>query len=261
MTNSTERFFQSNEKESPPFPWNPFPLPALTVSQMIEVDRAMVEDFGISLLQMMENAGRHLAEAARRLFLGGQAADRNVLILAGRGGNGGGALVAARHLANAGANVVVWLSAPEENFSGVPAHQMKILKKMGVPLTHEAPSEKIEKVALLLDGLVGYSLRGELTDRAKKYVELANQATVPKLSLDVPSGLNATTGAASGAVVRADATLTLALPKTGLLVPEAHRFVGKLFLGDIGVPPALYARRLNFDLRPIFSASSILRIF
>ena len=74
----------------------PKTIPTLTRDQMVEVDRSMIEDFGIELLQMMENAGRHLAHLTRDRFLGGDARDKAVTVLAGTGGNGGGALVAAR---------------------------------------------------------------------------------------------------------------------------------------------------------------------
>src|SRR5215467_10182978 len=88
-------------------------VPWLSVAQMREVDRIMVEELGISLVRMMENAGRSLAQVAREL-LGGDTAGRSILVLAGPGGNGGGGLVAARHLSAAGANVAVALSATAE---------------------------------------------------------------------------------------------------------------------------------------------------
>ncbi len=82
-------------------------IPTVTTEQMREVDRAMVEDYGIDLLQMMENAGRNLAALARRRFLDGDVAGRRVIVLAGSGGNGGGGMVAARYLHNWGAEIDV----------------------------------------------------------------------------------------------------------------------------------------------------------
>ncbi len=252
---------EKNEKNSLLFPRSPGQIPAVTSEQMIEVDRAMMEDYGISLLQMMENAGRQLSEAARRLFLNGNCAGKKILVLAGRGGNGGGALVAARHLSNAGAKVFVRLSAPLSRFVGAPAHQAGILEKMGVPISEEIPSEKSESWDVILDGLIGYSLLGNVRGRAAELIQLANEAQAPRLSLDVPSGLNATTGEASTATIRASATLTLALPKTGLFQFRARNFAGALFLADIGVPPQLYSRApLNLQVPILFSAGPILRI-
>ena len=106
-------------------------LPAVTAAQMAEVDRIMVEDLGIALVQMMENAGRHLAD----LVLAGWQPER-VVVLAGPGGNGGGGMVAARHLANRGIHAEVVLS-DEARLKDVPARQRTILDAMGVPV-HEA---------------------------------------------------------------------------------------------------------------------------
>src|SRR3990172_4980158 len=83
---------------------------SVTTEQMVEVDRAMMEEYGISLVRMMENAGRNLAELAR-FKLGGRVEGKTVALLAGAGNNGGGGMVAARHLDNWGAQVIVFLSA------------------------------------------------------------------------------------------------------------------------------------------------------
>jgi NAD(P)H-hydrate epimerase len=105
-------------------------FPAVTAEQMREVDRAMIENFHIELTQMMENAGRSVAELAVDAF-----APRRVLVLAGPGGNGGGGLVAARHLANRGRDVHVVLAKPAALLGAVPAHQLDILTRMGLPIT------------------------------------------------------------------------------------------------------------------------------
>lgn len=134
-------------------------IPALTVEQMVEVDRAMVEDYGILLLQMMEHAGRHLAHLARERFLGGDPRDHRVVVLAGRGGNGGGALVCARRLAGWGARVSIAVTADDETFAEVPRHQLAIVKRLGVRVTG---AEALEGGApsVVIDGVIGYSLRG-----------------------------------------------------------------------------------------------------
>jgi NAD(P)H-hydrate epimerase len=109
-------------------------VPDLTTRQMIEVDRLMVEEYGIQLIQMMENAGRNLAVLARQM-VGGDVRTKRIAVLCGAGNNGGGGLVAARHLHNWDAEVMVSLVAPQDQFKGVPAHQLTILKKMGIPDT------------------------------------------------------------------------------------------------------------------------------
>ena len=99
----------------------------------------MMEDYGIDLAKMMENAGRELAHLARSRFLGGNPKRKRVAVLAGTEGNGGGGLVCARRLNNWGANVTVWLSSPTERLTEVPRHQLSTLERMGVPIN--SPSE------------------------------------------------------------------------------------------------------------------------
>lgn len=107
-------------------------IPTLTVAQMRKVDRIMVDELRIELLQMMENAGRCLA-AHTRSWLGGELS-RRVVVLAGSGGNGGGGLVAARRLTVWGAATAVVLGQPRDEVREVPAHQLEILDRMRVPV-------------------------------------------------------------------------------------------------------------------------------
>jgi len=233
--------------------------PWITAEQMLEVDRAMVEDFGIELLQMMELAGRHLAHLARERFFGGEPGGRDVLVLAGPGGNGGGALVAARRLAGWGAWVTVALGREPGAFREVPAHQLAIVERLGLPVL--APGKRPgESWDLILDGLVGYSLRGAPRGWTAELIGLADGVAAPVLSLDVPSGVEATSGRVHHPAVRAAATLTLALPKTGLRAAEAAACTGELFLADIGVPPELYARPpLGLAVGPVFAQAEVVR--
>lgn len=200
-------------------------IPRLTRAQMIEVDRVMVEDLGIQLMQMMENAGRNLAELAIRLF---DAA--TVQVLAGSGGNGGGGLVAARHLANRGVDVAVTLMRNE--LSGVPGHQLDILRRMGVSIGGPRQCD------VIIDALLGYSLSGPPRGMALEWIWYANESPGRKLALDVPSGVDVDTGEAPGRAINCDVTMTLALPKVGL---DRSPLVGDLWLADISVPPSVYA--------------------
>jgi len=231
-------------------------LPALTPNQMVEVDRLMVDVYGIQLVQMMENAGRNLADLAQAL-LQGEVQDRPVLVLAGRGNNGGGGLVAARHLANRGAEVQVVLARAIEDFRGTPAHQLDTLLAMGVSVMTAGDGWELPSADLIIDALIGYGLSGDPRGHAASLIQLANSHPAPILSLDAPSGLDMETGQVYHPCIQADATLTLALPKTGL--DKAPSVVGDLFLADISVPPALY-EDLGIDLPPIFTASPLLRI-
>lgn len=233
-------------------------VPFLSTEQMIEVDRAMIEDFGIILLQMMENAGRGLARLARERFLDNEAREHPVHVLAGPGGNGGGALVAARRLASWGARVSVYLATPPEHLGEVPRHQLSILDAMGVPVFSADEVAGSSMPELIVDGVLGYSLKGDPREGARTLIAWACEAKAPILSLDAPSGLDTSTGRVAQPAVRATATLTLALPKEGLR--QAPHHVGELYLADISVPNSLYARYLNLDVPPVFSRGDVVRI-
>ena len=234
-------------------PSSPFPgvdrnaVPAVTMDQMREVDRIMIEDLHIELMQMMENAGRNLARLGFLRFHPGR-----VVVLAGSGGNGGGGLVAARHLTNWGVAVSVVLGKERDGLDAVPAHQLDVLDRMGVPVLDEpVPAD------LVVDALIGYSLRGDPRGRAAELIEWTGEQAAPVLSLDTPSGLDVTTGEAGTPSVSAAATLTLAAPKIGLL---AAGQVGDLYLADISVPPAVYDA---FDMEmpvDLFGEDTVVRL-
>ena len=224
-------------------------LPYLTVKEMREVDRAMIEEYRIELIQMMESAGRNLAALARRRFLGRGAVERRVLLLCGSGNNGGGGLVCARRLHGWGARVRVVTTKPTEAFLGVPEHQADIVERLGIPVTHATEPTVLGDLDLVIDAVIGYGLDGAPRGAAERLIDIANGLDAPTLSLDVPSGLDADSGHAPGAVVRAAATLTLALPKVGLRAESAAAVVGELWLGDLGVPPELYrGSGLGYDV-------------
>lgn len=236
-------------------------IPWLTADEMREVDRAMIEDHRIELIQMMESAGRGLAALARDRFLDGDPREKRVLALVGTGGNGGGGLVCARRLHAWGARVRVVLTHPVEELLGIPEHQADIVERLGIPITHAGQPTVLGDFDLVIDALLGYGLSGPPHEGAEQLIHLANELGAPVLSLDTPSGLDATTGSAPGAAVRATATLTLALPKIGLRAPGAAEHVGELYLGDIGVPPELYAGSgLAYEVGPIFAREEILRL-
>jgi NAD(P)H-hydrate epimerase len=239
-------------------------LPDLSTPQMVEVDRLMIEAYRIELIQMMENAGRNLAHLARVRFLDGDPRGKKVIVAAGTGGNGGGAMVCARRLHNWGADVWVTLTRPEQAFAPVPAHQLDILKRMEVPV---AQAEGVTAVAaaadldLIVDGIIGYNLSGAPRGSAADLIRWANASGAPILALDAPSGVDATSGAAFDPAIRATATLTLALPKRGLREAGVKEQVGELYLADISVPPSLYAEPgVGVEVGHVFAESDIVRL-
>jgi NAD(P)H-hydrate epimerase len=219
-------------------------VPAVTAEQMREVDRIAVEEFGLGILQMMENAGRNLAQNVLDMLDGDR---REVTVLAGSGGNGGGALCCARHLHNRGYSVSVVLDRAADALAGAARKQLEILAAIVLePLDLSQAEEAVWRSEIVVDGLIGYGLRGAPQGRTAELIEICLQNAARVLSLDVPSGLNATTGETPGLAIRPDRTLTLALPKTGLQgVP------GDLYLADIGIPPEVY-HRLGIWFEPFF---------
>jgi len=237
-------------------------IPYLTTAQMIEVDRAMMEDFKIELIQMMENAGRNLASLARDRFLNGNPVGKKVTVLAGTGGNGGGALVAARRLHNWGAQLSVFVTKAAKDFTPVPAHQLAILYRMGVSVIEASAPTAMEEASVVLDGVIGYSLKGAPRASAADLINWANAQSAPILALDAPSGVDTTSGTVFDPAIRATATMTLALPKEGLRSHGVQKQVGELYLADISVPPALYAEKaLGLGVGPIFAHGDIVRLW
>lgn len=236
-------------------------VPYLSTEQMIEVDRAMMADFKIELIQMMENAGRNLAHLARTRFLGGDPRGKRVVILAGTGGNGGGALVAARRLHNWGAEVQVYITRPAPDFTPVPAHQLDILRRMQIHIGFAADLANQRGCEVILDGVIGYSLKGAPRGSAADLIRWANAQEAPTLALDAPSGVDTTTGTVYDPAIRAAATMTLALPKQGFLAPSVAAQLGELYVADISVPPSLYAEpALGLNIGPLFAQEDIVRL-
>ena len=203
-------------------------VPYLTTEQMVEVDRAMIEDARIELIQMMENAGRNLAHLARRQFLNDDPAGRRVVVLAGTGGNGGGALVAARRLHNWGVDIHVFITRTPDRFTPIPRHHLDILTRMRVPVATADRITDEQAPTLIVDGVIGYNLKGAPTGAAARLIEWANAQEAPVLALDAPSGVDTTTGTVYEPAVRADATMTLSLPKEGLRTSGVAPHVGEL---------------------------------
>ena len=150
----------------------------------------MIEDFKIDLVQMMENAGRNLADLARARFLNGDPQGRKVTVLAGTGGNGGGSLVCARWLHNRGALVTVFAARPGHEFTPVPAHQLEILRRMQVDVSQAGGLDSAERPKLIIDGVIGYSLQGAPRGAAADLIRWANGQgrTSPRIGRAVRRG-------------------------------------------------------------------------
>jgi NAD(P)H-hydrate epimerase len=207
---------------------------------MATIDRIMMDEVGVDMLQLMELAGYGVADMVRRHCGMDLTTQPRVMALAGTGGNGGDALVAARLLHAWGARPTIVLSTSRDGLSGIAAHQLAILDRLGIDV-REPPAEALPSADLILDGLLGFSLRGDPRGETARLIDLANAHPAPILAIDLPSGLDATTGDAGTPTIRATWTVTLALPKTGLITAD-RTLTGALWLADIGVPPENFAR-------------------
>ena len=246
---------------------NKIEIPTISTEQMRKVDDLMINKYGIELIQMMENAGANLAELAINLMK--KSSDnnnsRNVVVACGLGNNGGGGMVAARHLSNHGFNVTVVLTGAESKLKSIPLKQWNILKKLPVGMIIANSSDTLgvfNEADIIIDAIIGYGMYGELKGIPAHVIhEILNTQNQNVLSLDAPSGLNTTTGDFNEELcIKAFATMTLALPKTGLVQENAKECFGTLYLADISVPPNLL-EDIGLSQQTFFTDLSIIQIY
>jgi NAD(P)H-hydrate epimerase len=222
---------------------------------MAELDRRLVEEFHMDLSMLMENAGRLLATHARTMVDG---EGKKMLVMVGKGNNGGGGMVAARNLQNWGEDVEIVLATSPKDFKALPLRQFEILRRMGANIIYEAEGVEAARYDLIVDALLGYNQRGNPRGAVSKLVRITNNSREPVLCLDIPTGLDPDSGRANNPCIAGTQTLTLALPKKGLVQRRAKPYVGDLFLADIGVPLQVY-RELGVP-RSIFQRSPIVKL-
>lgn len=216
----------------------------LTRDQCREVDRRAIEEFGMSGLVLMENAGRGSADVLCELGIRGR-----VVILCGKGNNGGDGFVIARHLEIRGIGTCVLLLTRVDELSGDAAANCRILDHTGVPI-HELDDACAGDVALwltqhgsgadwLVDAMLGTGVTGAPRSPVDAAVAWLNEQSARKLAVDVPSGLDCDTGEAAGDAVRADMTCTFVAQKVGYANPRAKEYTGDIRVLDIGAPRCL----------------------
>lgn len=192
---------------------------------------------GVETMQLMEVAGLQVARCAWGL-LGGEPG--RVFVIAGRGNNGGDGLVAARHLCAWGCEVsAVVASDREESLHGLVTVQLRAARGSGAEV-HVTPDdaavrEKLDSASVVVDALLGTGLRSAPRPPDSAFIMTLNKHG-HVLAVDVPSGLDATTGHAFEPSVHASVTCTLTACKPGLLTPEGRAHAGRIFVADIGMP-------------------------
>ena len=233
-------------------------MKVVTAAEMRQIDQDTIENIGIPGIVLMETAGSAIVRAIERHY----PACQRIGILAGKGNNGGDGIVIARQLAHAGHDVHLFLVSPAESFTGEAQVNLQIAKRLTASFGNlqaapkgrlriegilgdkegwknesvEAWKDWMANRELVVDAIFGTGLRGTVRDPIATVINAINRLPTPILSVDLPSGLDADTGNPLGTCVRADRTVTIGLPKRGLLVHPGTELAGKLEVVDIGFP-------------------------
>ncbi len=212
----------------------------LTAEQIRILDKAAIQDVGIPGLVLMEAAGKGVAEVCADLVA---PAGTNIVVLCGRGNNGGDGFVAARRLTDMGASVRIFALTSEEKIHGDAAANMAVAKKLGLPIAFVANDQELSALQgplaaadCIIDALLGTGLNTEVRGLYAQAIAMANEATAAKVAVDIPSGVHADSGAVLGIAFEADATATFGMPKIGLISYPGAEYAGEVFLVDIGIP-------------------------
>lgn len=213
----------------------------ITKKQSAKLDELMTKKFHVSFEMMMELAGYKLAEFIRDNFR-----ERDILIVAGKGNNGGDGLCAARHLLNFGFSVKIYLASPTPG--ELPLKHLRIAKALQIPII-----ESIEKHGLILDALLGYNLKGKPKPPFDEAINSINK-NKKIISCDIPSGIDADEGIIHDTYVKATHILCLGMPKLGCKKLDAKKFVA-----DIGVPKKLYPF-IELEEKNHFSKKGIVKL-
>lgn len=207
---------------------------------MKEIDRR-AQQAGVSVMDLMENAGRAVLEQAAAIL--GEVRRRRIAIVCGKGNNGGDGLVAARYLNAQGAEISVLLLGEVQDLKGETKANFDFAIKAGVFVEDKADVQAVfracEGAELVIDALLGTGMKGAVQGAAAEVIKVINQAKCPVLAVDIPSGVDADTGEISGTAVRAAYTVTMGLPKLGLLNHPGAEYAGRVTVADIGIPPAV----------------------
>jgi ADP-dependent NAD(P)H-hydrate dehydratase / NAD(P)H-hydrate epimerase len=225
----------------------------LTAAEMREVDRLTTEKYRVPSLTLMENAGRSVAELIQARFP--DVKQRHFTVLCGKGNNGGDGFVAARYLRRMGARVSVYLIGNARDVKTDAAVNLKRWNRTGKRLVEVSSRKRLtlafQDSDIIVDALVGTGARGPLEGQFADVVKAVNQHEpgCVVIAVDIPSGLDADTGAAPGAVIVADYTVTFTAPKPGLLLGAGPEHVGDLVVSEIGSPRPLVEETGKGNLR------------
>ncbi len=236
----------------------------VTAQEMKEIDKLAIEKYGVPGLVLMDAAAKQVADAVVDLLKDAASAEHasvagvskacaassqlgKVVVLCGGGNNGGDGFGAARWLMSYGVEVKVFLiGTSEDKITGDAASELAMFKAAGGRLSTVAADEDwlttelaLERASVVVDAILGTGFAGELRPPAKRACQLMNELARHVVAVDVPTGVNADDGSACADAVQANVTVTMALPKTGLLLYPGKRLCGSIVVANIGMPSQL----------------------
>lgn len=216
----------------------------ITSQEMKQIDRRAIEEFGIPSLILMENAGSGAAKVA--LDMVKDLDDKKVISVSGKGNNGGDGFVCSRHLLNNGVDIEVFLTDKPSQLKGDAKINFGILRRMRAKIRilktdkdFKLFKEKLKDAQLIIDAIFGIGLSGKIEKPYSTAIRAMNQSKKSILAIDVPSGLDATTGDILGTCIKAKRTVTFGLPKTGFIKNRGPSSTGELIIVDISIPKQL----------------------
>ncbi len=229
-------------------------IPILPLSRVKRFYQILTNYFRLSELQIQENAGRILSALVRELY--GSLEELHVAIAVGLDFKAGVALAAARFLQNKGSKVTTLLIGRPENEAS--EMQLEIFKKMNENL-HVLQWPTLETVDVIIDGIAGFTLFHPPSGRMKDLIELVSCHDRPIMSIEIPSGLGAMNGKPLGTVIKARDTVALGIPKEPLFMEGNKKYVGSVYLADVGIPLAAY-HRLGLEMPNLFAEVEVIRL-
>ena len=212
----------------------------LTAKEAQDIDARAREIFGISTIVLMENAGRQVADEVIKILQKKRIS--KIAIFCGRGNNGGDGFVVARHLLTSGIKADIFLSGKINGISSEARINLDILLKLKQKITEVNEKNliriknNISKYDLIIDALLGVGLVGEVRGAYRDLISAVNLSQAYILSIDIPSGLDATTGRVLGCCVKADKTVTLVAKKLGMTINQGPKLCGEVIVRDLGIP-------------------------
>ena len=223
----------------------------VTPRQMSQIDRNAIEKLGIPGAVLMENAALAVVSEVKSLL--NESGIQRVVVIAGKGNNGGDGFAIARHLFNGGVRTEVFIIAPKAEISGDAGINLNIIEKIGVSIKEITEQEgtaaiqrALECPCVIVDAIYGTGLKGEVTGLVRDVINEVNKSCNPVVSVDIPSGVNGETGEINGVCIDATRTVTFGFPKLGLIISPGCEKTGRLVTEGIGIPSAAW-KDIQFD--------------